>query len=159
MTRYAEGRRGKHRLEHLPYAVVGEFDRPVVLLRKDRHEHPGGFGIESSYRLGNALRPRTTSRSPKVRLLLIGLAAILVNSKSLVDVWVWLEWAAAGVPQLGPGGRAVRQALLRLTRLHTFLTLAIQAVHGVVLATRRPSSGQSTRTRLIGHRKLAFAEY
>ena len=37
------------------------------------------FGIETSYRQMNQVRARTTSRSPVLRLLLVGLAFILVN--------------------------------------------------------------------------------
>ena len=37
------------------------------------------FGIESSYRQMNAVRARTTTRNPAIRLLLVGLAFILVN--------------------------------------------------------------------------------
>jgi Transposase DDE domain len=44
------------------------------------------FGIESSYRQLNQARIRTTSRSPLLRLLFVGLALVLRN------VWVWLHW-------------------------------------------------------------------
>jgi IS4 transposase len=37
------------------------------------------FGIETSYRQMNQVRARTTSRNPTLRLLLVGLAFILVN--------------------------------------------------------------------------------
>ncbi len=48
VCRYAKGRRGKHRAEYLPYAVIGQFDRSVSAVRQ---EHRARFGIESSYRL------------------------------------------------------------------------------------------------------------
>lgn len=150
VSRYAKGRRGRHRVEHLPYAVIGEFNRPVAAARQ---EHRARFGIESTYRLDNALRPRTSSRDPKLRLLLMGLSAILVN------LWVWLKWTAASVPRPGPGGRTVHEHLLRLSRLRTFLTLAIQAIHSVVTAIRRPISRVTHQNRLRIHSRLAFAEY
>ncbi len=150
VARYAKGRRGKHRVEHLPYAVIGQFDRPVSAARQ---EHRARFGIESSYRLGNALRPRTSSRDPKLRLLLVGLSAILVN------LWVWLRWTAASILRPGPGRRSVREDLLRLSRLRTFLTLAVQAIHGVVTAIRRPTSRKAVPRQLSVHSSLTFAEY
>jgi hypothetical protein len=150
VCRYAKGRRGKHRLEYLPYAVLGQFDRPVSAARQ---EHRARFGIESSYRLGNALRPRTSSRDPKLRLLLMGLSAILVN------LWVYLKWTAAGVPRPGPGGRTVHDKLLRLSRLRAFLTVAVQAIYGVVTAIRRPTPKPTNLALFHVHSKLALAEY
>jgi hypothetical protein len=150
VCRYAKGRRGLHRAEHLPYAVVGKFDRPVSAARQ---EHRSRFGIESSYRLGNALRPRTSSRDPKLRLLLMGLSAILVN------LWVYLKWTAAGVPRPGRGGRKVHEKLLRLSRLRTFLTVAIQTIYGVVTAIRRPTLKPANLAQFCVHSKLTLAEY
>jgi hypothetical protein len=37
------------------------------------------FGIETSYRQMHSVRARTSSRDPRLRLLLVGLALILVN--------------------------------------------------------------------------------
>lgn len=150
VCRYAKGRRGRHRVEHLPYAVVGKFERPVSAARQ---EHRSRFGIESSYRLGNALRPRTSSRDPKLRLLLVGLSAILVN------LWVYLKWTVASVIRPGRGGRTVREELLRLSRLGTFLTLAVQAIHGVVIAIHRPTSKTANPALFCTHSSLALAEY
>jgi hypothetical protein len=150
VCRYAKGRRGKHRAEHLPYAVIGQFDRPVSAARQ---EHRSRFGIESSYRLDNALRARTSSRDPKLRLLLIGLSAILAN------LWVYLKWTAAGVTRPGRGGRTVHEKLLRLSRLRTFLTVAVQAIYGVVTGIRRPTPKPINLAQLHIHSKLALAEY
>ena len=46
------------------------------------------FGIESTYRLMNKVRARTSSRSPSLRLLFIGIAL------SLVNIWVFLKWSS-----------------------------------------------------------------
>lgn len=146
VCRYAKGRRGKHRVDHLPYAVVGKFDESVAAARQ---EHRSRFGIESSYRLGNALRPRTSSRDPKLLLLLMGLSAILVN----------LKWTAAGAPRPGCGGRTVHEQLLRLSRLRTFLTVAVQAIYGVVTAIRRRTLKLTNLAQFHVHTKLALAEY
>ena len=150
VCRYAKGRRGLHRVEHLPYTVVGQFYGPVSAVRQ---EHRSRFGIESSYRLGNTLRVRTSSRDPKLRLLLVGLSAILVN------LWVWLKWTAASMPRPGRGGRTVREDLLRLSRLMTFLTVAVQAIYGIVTAIRYPTSKTANQRQYCVPSKLALAEY
>ncbi len=150
VCRYAKGRRSKHQVEHLPYAVLGQFDRSVSAARQ---EHRARFGIESSYRLGNALRVRTNSRDPKLRLLLMGLSVILVN------LWVYLKWTAAGVTRPGRGGRTVHDKLLRLSRLRTFLTVAVQAIYGVVTAIRRPILKPTNLALSHVHSKLTLAEY
>jgi putative transposase len=150
VCRYAKGRRGKHRAEHLPYAVIGQFDRPVSAARQ---EHRSRFGIESSYRLDGVLRARTSSRDPKLRLLLMGLSVILVN------LWVYLKWTAVGVSRPGRGGRTVHEKLLRLSRLRTFLTLAVQTIYGVVTGIRRPTLKPTNLAKFHIHSKLALAEY
>lgn len=150
VCRYAKGRRGLHRVEHLPYTVIGQFDGPAAAVRQ---EHRARFGIESSYRLGNILRARTSSRDPKLRLLLVGLSAILVN------LWVLLKWTIASVTRRGPGGRTVRDDLLRLSRLRTFLTVAVQTIYGIVTAIERPTSKATNQRHYCVPSKLALAEY
>jgi putative transposase len=150
VCRYAKGRRGLHRVEHLPYAVIGQFDGLVAAARR---EHRARFGIESSYRLGNILRARTSSRDPKLRLLLVGLSAIMVN------LWVLLKWTVASMPRPGRGGRTVREDLLRLSRLRTFLTVAVQAIYGIISAIRRPTSKTTNQRHYCVASSLALAEY
>ena len=53
-------------------------------------EYRRRFGIESSYRQMNQARAWTTSRSPRLRLLLTGIGLILRN------VWVWLHEQVLG---------------------------------------------------------------
>jgi putative transposase len=53
------------------------------------------FGIESSYRQLNQGRIRTSTRSPLLRLLYVGLALVLRN------VWVWLHWEVLSQPRRG----------------------------------------------------------
>jgi len=118
-----------------------------------RQEHRPRIGIESSYRFGNLLRPRASSRDPKLRLLLVGLSTILLN------LWSYLKWPAASVPRPSPGGRIVREDLLRLARLRRFLTLAVQAIHGVVTAIRRPTSPQVNPRRFCIRSSIPLAVY
>jgi len=150
VCRYAKGRRGLHRAEHLPYAVVGQFDGSVSAVRQ---EHRSRFGIESSYRLGNILRVRTSSRDPKLRLLLVGLSAILVN------LWVCLKWTVASIRRPGRGGRTVREDLLRLSRMMTFLTLAVQTIYGIITAIQHPTSKTTNQRHYCIPSNLALTEY
>ena len=67
------------------------------------------YGIETTYRQMNQARVRTSSRSPGLRLLFVGLALVLRN------LWAWLHWEA--LADARPGGRRLRQDRLRLRAL------------------------------------------
>lgn len=77
VRRYTKGKYGRHGVKWFAYAVAGLPQRcpprQVFELYRQR------FGIETSYRQMNQVRARTTSRNPTLRLLLVGLAFILVN--------------------------------------------------------------------------------
>ncbi len=77
VRRYLKGRYHKHGVKWFAYAVTGlpQGTPPAQVFQWYRRR----FGIESSYRQMNHLRARTTSRSPVLRLLLVGLAFILTN--------------------------------------------------------------------------------
>ncbi len=45
------------------------------------------FGIETSYRLKNICRIRTTTKNPIIRLLYVGISFLLVN------IWIYLLWS------------------------------------------------------------------
>jgi len=81
--RYSKGKHGKHGVVMLPYAVTGDCMSEVLEISNE-YEHR--FGIESSYRLMNQARARTSNSS--FRLLLVGIALTLVN------IWVYLKWFA-----------------------------------------------------------------
>jgi putative transposase len=87
------GRRGRHGREWLVYAYWGwqPPSRPWAVSQWYRRR----FGIESSYRQLNEARVRTSSRSPGVRLLLVGVALVLGN------VWVWLHHEVLSSPRRG----------------------------------------------------------
>lgn len=80
------------------------------------------FGIESSYRQMNEVRARTTSTSPALRLLLVGLALIILNVYiSLRNVWRTCRWY----------GSRVRYIWLTLKRLMLMLLRTIERLCGV----------------------------
>jgi IS4 transposase len=73
-----------HGCQYLFYAVLGD-----VGLREVADRYRGRFGIESSCRiLGQALA-RTSSRSPSLRLLQVGVGMMLQNE------WVILKFLYA----------------------------------------------------------------
>lgn len=120
VCRYAAGRRGRHGLDYLPFAVVGQ--APCSLpARRVAAEYRARFGIEAGYRQMNAVRALTTSRDPALRLLLVVLAFLLTN------LWVWLK------AQLVAGTRCHARAPARVWlattfRLDRFCDLLIEAV-------------------------------
>ena len=131
VCRYSKGRRGKHGMDRFLFAILG---RPWTgtsgqLAEKYRRR----FGVETSYRLMNKLRIRTTTRDPKLRLLFFVLAFTLLN------LWVYLQWAVLAVPRRG--GRWLDRSLFRLARFIDFLRDAIREFRKPVREVSRPVSG------------------
>ncbi len=81
-VRYRKGRRGKKGKERLVYAMW-RHEPPSLYQMSETYRMR--FGIETSYRQLNESRVKTCSRSPSVRLLLVGLALLMRN------VWVYLH--------------------------------------------------------------------
>lgn len=77
LRRYHKGRYGKHGIQWFAHAISG-LPRHLPLAQVFEW-YRRRLGIETSYRQMNHLRARTTSRSPVLRLLLVGLAFSLVN--------------------------------------------------------------------------------
>lgn len=77
VRRYSKNRFKRKGVRWFAYAVAG---LPANLSGRSVFEwYRHRFGIESSYRQMNQVRARTTSRNPSFRLLLVGLALILIN--------------------------------------------------------------------------------
>lgn len=81
--RYAKGRAKRHGCRYLLFAVIGTCRSPVLPIADEYRQR---FGIETSYRIMNQVRAKTTSRKSMMRLLLVGIAFLLTN------VWVWVKW-------------------------------------------------------------------
>ena len=75
----------------------------------------GRFGVETSYRQMNQCRARTCTRSPAVRLFLVGVALVLRN------VWVWLHWEV-----LSGRRRGYRRLRLELLTVKALLLMLLQ---------------------------------
>ena len=76
IRRYSKGRYGRHRSQWFVYATYG---MDTVPLPQIFDLYRRRFGMESGYRQMHQLRARTTSPSPTLRLLLVGVAFLLYN--------------------------------------------------------------------------------
>ena len=118
--RYLKGRWGKHKKEHFAFVIHRFPFKAKFVFEKYRSR----FGIESSYRVGEKARPRTTSKSAMLRLLWVGLEFLLYN------LWVWLKWACVSLPRRG--GRVILDRWFTFFRLLSFLRRAIEVRYQVV---------------------------
>ena len=133
VCRYAAGRRGRHGRDDLPFAVLGQGGEAVPV-RQVAREYRDRFGIESGYRLMNAVRARTTSRNPALRLLLVVVAVLLTN------LWVWLKVQLIAVTPR-PSRAVARRwlaAVFCLDRFSDLLIEAIKALYQVHTSLRYP---------------------
>jgi len=121
VPKYSKGRYGRHGVEWFAYVLLGPIRSPLSQIYEDYRLR---FGIESSYRLMNKVRARTSSRSPGLRLLFVGVALTLVN------IWVFLKWAYLGRPRRG--GRDVLAYLFPLSMFRQFLLEALKDIYGAV---------------------------
>jgi putative transposase len=95
------------------------------------------FGIETSYRQMNEARIRTCTRSPRERLLFVGIALVLRN------VWVWLHF------QLAKGKWSEEpQLFLELLRFREMLLWISQVVGQLLGADRIQGINLETYQRL-----------
>jgi Transposase DDE domain len=85
------------------------------------------FGIETSYRQMHEGRIRTTTRSPELRLLYVGIALVLRN------LWVWLHYMLLARPRRG--GRVILLERLRWETLLLWLLHVVEETFGVVDVT------------------------
>ena len=117
---YQRRRSGRRQVCWLLYVCLGWCGSLVRVRRAYRRR----FGIETSYRLMEQVRGRTTSPNSAVRFLLIGVALLIVN------MWIRLHWLFLRLPGQGP--RRVARWRFRLDRMKNFLTRAIERFYGVV---------------------------
>jgi hypothetical protein len=134
---YTHRKTGRRRQKKLLYAVC-----KVRLTPDDiRETYRKRFGIESSYRQMNEARIRTSTRSPRERLLFVGIALVLRN------VWVWLHF------KLAKGKWSEQpQLFLELLRFREMLLWIAQAVGRLLGAHRKPGIDYQTYQRLTANR-------
>jgi putative transposase len=123
---YLKGKYDKHGRQWYAYAVYGVKAQPKQVYEMYRLR----FGVETSYRMMNQVRARTTSRKPGLRLLLVGIAFTILN------LWAYIRWSWLGRPRRG--GRLVDGKLFHLKRMARMISRAVEAIYGCVLSVPRP---------------------
>jgi putative transposase len=120
LRRYLKGRYHQHGVQWFAYAIccLPRYTPLAHVFEWYRRR----FGIETSYRQMNQLRARTTSRNPVWRLLLVGLAFILVN--------LYLTLRRAVVVQTSSDGNLATGLSLSLERMATVFRQAIELLLG-----------------------------
>ena len=88
---YLKGKKGKNGLEIHAFSVSGFTDPKKVSKMYERR-----FSIESSYRIRNASKPRTSSKKPQVCYLYTIISFLIQN------YWVTLQWKYFVIRQKGP---------------------------------------------------------
>ena len=114
VCRYCKGFRQKHGIDYRLYVVY----RVKVALGALRNQYRKRFGIETSDRIKNHCRIRTTTKNPVVRLLFVALAFILVN------IWITLLWTVVSVTRRG--GKQVYQTLFPLKTFLEFISQGVE---------------------------------
>lgn len=135
VCRYQQGKRGKKGIEYLVY-VVYQVKTSLTCIRSSYRQR---FGIESSYRLKNVCRIRTTSeecclplqrrhstlrKKPTLRLLFVGISFLLVN------IWVTFLWRQISQPRRG--GRLIYSDIFPLKQMLSFLRQEVDQIFQVV---------------------------
>ena len=89
------------------------------------------FGIESSYRMKNQCRIKTTTKNPILRFLFVSLAFLIVNNR------IYLLWRY--ISRSRRGGRLLFPKLFSLSQMLGFLRQAVDRSYGVVEAIHLPA--------------------
>ena len=119
VCKYQKGKQGKHGIEYLAYVVY----KVTIGLDYIYQDYRKRFGIESSYRLKNVCRIRTTTKNPIIRLLFVGISFLLVN------IWIYLLWSKISKPRRG--GRLVYHYLFTLKQMLAFLSNRVNRIYQV----------------------------
>ncbi len=120
ICQYKKGKRGQNGIEYYVYVT----HKITTSLSHIHQCYRQRFGIESSYRLKNLCRIRTTTKKPTLRLLFVGISFLLVN------IWVNLLWRKISQPRRG--GRLIYRKLFPLKQMLSFLNQAVEGIFEVV---------------------------
>ncbi len=129
VCRYKKGRFGDHGMQRFAYVTLGHL---AMKPHQVANEYRRRFGIETSYRLMNTMRARTTSTSAAWRLFLVALALLLLN------LWAYVKWQHLFIPR--PGPRHVLHHLLPLARWRMWLWEIIKQRQGFSLELIVPTA-------------------
>lgn len=114
-------RNGTKKAVWLIYVILNAQEVP---LREFRKRYRRRFGIETSYRLLEQVRGRTTARNPALRFLWMGLALLIGN------IWIALHWKY--LLQRHRGRYRILRKHFILDRMAQFLRRAVENIYGVV---------------------------
>jgi len=89
---YLKGKNEKHGIVHHAFVVFGISSSPRNIREIYRHR----FAIESTYRLRNTTRPKTSTKDPKIRFFYALISFIIQN------LWVSHKWKRCAKKQQGP---------------------------------------------------------
>ena len=117
VCKYRQGKRGKYGVEYLAYVVY----KVEIGLNYIYQDYRKRFGIETSYRLKNICRIRTTTKNPILRLLYVGISFLLVN------IWIYILWSKISKPRRG--GRLVYHYLFTLKQMLAFLANGVHRIY------------------------------
>ena len=87
-------------------------------------EYKKRFGVESSYRLMNMARARTSSRNPKLRLLFVVVSLLLMN------LWVYSKWKY--LSEKRRGGRKVDNDKMTFQTMLNSINDIIKDIYGII---------------------------
>ena len=127
VCKYKKGKRGKYGIEYFAY-VVYKLSTSLTYIHQDYRKR---FGIETSYRLKNLCRIRTTTKKPTLRLLFLGISFLLVN------IWINILWRKISRPRRG--GRLIYREIFNLKQMLEFLRQAVDRIYQVREAIYLPS--------------------
>ena len=120
ICKYKKGKRGQNGIEYYVYVT----HKIATSLSHIHQCYRQRFGIETSYRLKNLCRIRTTTKKPTLRLLFVGISFLLVN------IWVNLLWRKISQPRRG--GRLIYRKLFPLKQMLSFLNQTVEGIFEVV---------------------------
>ena len=129
VCKYNKGRYRRNGVKHFAYIIIGKLKLSAVQVFE---EYRSRFGIETSYRMMNTMRARTTrtTRTTRtcaaLRLFFVALALLLLN------LWSYVKWHYLFVPARGP--RQLLHDLLPFARWRLWLWDVIQQRQGFSLA-------------------------
>jgi hypothetical protein len=127
VCKYSKGKYKRQGVFRFAYIVIGTLKRQPAQIAE---EYRRRFGIETSYRLMNTVRARTTCKIAAFRLFLVALAFLWLN------LWQYVKWTFLFAPK--PGPRIVLHHLLPLARWRLWLWEMIKQRLGFSLVIHIP---------------------
>ena len=121
---YKKGKRRDHGREFFVYAV----NKVKLSLHSIHDDYRLRFGIESSYRMKNQCRIKTTIKNPTIRFLFVALAFLIIN------IWIYLLWHYLSA--LRRSSKKAFSHLFTLKQMLEFLRQSIDRNYGVVNEVR-----------------------